>query len=127
MTFTVRHPDRGVSYAPVAFLLPFNQGLPPWGGNPWSYFPAERPDMMIDAFMYTVVPFAQDLRKGQEGCLANGEFGDIYDVLVPNPPRGPIPVARLLDYKVAILLGKFDVDCPAHRASWNTFGRAEPS
>lgn len=110
--FTQRHPDRGVSYAPVALLTPFNQGMPQWGGNPWSHFQFERADMMIDAFLYTVAPFSQDVQKGKEGCLANGPFGDIYDVLSPNPPRGPIPLASLLNYKVAILLGQFDLDAP---------------
>ncbi len=110
--FTQRHPDRGASYTPVALLTPFNQGMPHWGGNAWSHFPSERGDMMIDAFLYTVAPFSQDVRKGKEGCLANGPFGDIYDVLAPNPPRGPIPLAVLSNYKVAILLGKFDVDAP---------------
>ena len=38
--FTKRHPDRGISYAPVALLTPFNQGMPVWGGKPWSFFPA---------------------------------------------------------------------------------------
>jgi hypothetical protein len=110
--FTQRHSDRGVSYAPVALLLPFNQGQSLWGGEPWSHFPAERPDTMIDAFMYTVVPFSQDLRKGQEGCLSNSQYGDIYDVLLPNPPSGPISLATLMNYKVAIMLGKFDMDAP---------------
>jgi hypothetical protein len=110
--FTQRHPDRGVSYAPVALLVPFNQGMPQWGGNAWSHFPSQRPDMMIDAFMYTAAPFSQNTRLGQEGCLANSEFGDIYDVLLPNPPSGPISLATLKNYKVAILLGKLDVDAP---------------
>jgi len=110
--FTERHPDRGTSYAPVALLLPFNQGLPHWGGNPWSYFKAERTDAMIDAFMYTIAPFSQDVKKGKEGCLANGEFGDGYDVLVPDPASGPISLATLLEYKVAVLLGKFDIQAP---------------
>jgi len=107
--FVERCPDRGTSYAPVALLLPFDQGMPQWGGAPWSFFKPERPDAMIDAFMYTIAPFSQDLKKGREGCLANGDFGDGYDVLVPDPPSGPIPLAKLQNYKVAILLGKFDI------------------
>ncbi|MEN6645538.1 MAG: hypothetical protein ABFE08_24090 [Armatimonadia bacterium] len=107
--FTQKHPDRGVSYAPVALLLPFNQGLPQWGGSPWSHFQPERPDTMIDDFLYTLAPFSQDLPKGQEGCLANSEFGDLYDILVANPTSGPTPLATLLNYKVVILLGKVDV------------------
>lgn len=110
--FIERNPDRGASYAPVALLLPFNQGMPQWGGRPWSYFPADRSDMMIDGFMNTIAPCSQDVRKGKEGGLANSRFGDIYDVLVPDPPSGPIPLARLMDHKVAILLGKFDMNAP---------------
>ncbi len=108
--FVKRQPDRGISYAPVALLTPFSQGMPVWGGSPWSHFPEERPDKMIDAFFYTIAPFAQDTRKGKEGCLANSEFGDGYDVLVPNPPSGPVALEKLMDYKAAILLGKYNVD-----------------
>jgi hypothetical protein len=110
--FTERHPDRGASYAPVALLLPFNQGMPQWGGNPWSHFSPERPDTMVDAFLYTIAPFSQDVQKGQEGCLGNGPFGDVYDVLVPDPPSGPIALDTLRDYKVAILLGKVHLNAP---------------
>jgi hypothetical protein len=110
--FTQRHADRGVSYAPVALLMPFDQGYPQWGGHPWSHFPVERGDAMIDAFLYTVVPHTQDTRRGLEGCLSNSPLGDIYDVLLPNPPSGPIPLDRLRNYRVAILLGAFDLDAP---------------
>jgi hypothetical protein len=110
--FTRRHPDRGISYAPVALLTPFNQGMPVWGGQPWSFFPAERPDTMIDGFMYTIVPNSQDLPKGKDGGLSNSRYGDIYDVLATNPPSGPVSLAALKNYKVAILLGKHNIDAP---------------
>ncbi|MBU0611749.1 MAG: hypothetical protein KKI08_27985 [Armatimonadetes bacterium] len=108
--FTQRHPDRGVSYAPVALLMPFDQGLPQWGGAPWSHFNIERPDMMLDAFLNTLAPPSQDVSKGQEGALANTEFGDLYDLLTPNPPSGPVPLATLRNYKVAIVVGGLEVD-----------------
>jgi hypothetical protein len=92
--------------------MPFNEGMPQDSAHPWSYFPSERPDSMIDAFLDTIVPFAQDLKKGGEGCLFNSAYGDIYDILVPRPPRGPIPLEKLADYKVAILLGKHNIDAP---------------
>jgi len=109
-TFTQRHPDRGISYAPVALLLPFNHGQAHWGGSPWSFFPVERPDTMIDAFMYTLVPWSQNLPKGVEGYLANSEYGDIYDVILPNPPSGPVPLKTLMNYRAAIMLSKFEID-----------------
>ncbi len=107
--FTKQHPDRGISYAPIALLTPFSQGMPVWGGSPWSHFSDERADRMIDAFFYTIAPFTQDTKKGKEGCLANSRFGDGYDVLVPNPPSGPVALEKLLNYKVAVLLGKYDL------------------
>ncbi len=110
--FAQRHPDRGVSYAPVALLIPFNQGYAQWGGSPWSYFPMERPDSMIDAFTYTLVPFSDKLSEGLEGCLANSPYGDIYDVILPNPPHGVVALDVLMNYKVAILLGGFKIDKP---------------
>ncbi len=108
--FTQWFPDRGTSYAPVALMIPFNQGYPQWGGRPWSFFPMERPDSMIDAFMYTVVPMAQNLKQGQEGCLANSPYGDIYDAVMPRPPSGPVALKTLMNYKVAIMLGGFNID-----------------
>ena len=108
--FTQRYPERGISYAPVALLVPFNQGYPCWGGSPWSYFPVERPDTMIDAFMYTLVPPNFPTKEGNEGFLSNNPYGDIYDVLVPNLPSGPIPLKTLMNYKVAIMLGGYNID-----------------
>ena len=110
--FTQRHPGRGVSYAPVALLVPFSQGMPVDGGNPFSFFPVERPDTMVDGFLYTLVPHAQDLRKGKEGCLSNSRYGDIYDVLAGDPPGGSASLAALSNYKVAVLLGKQNIGAP---------------
>jgi len=110
--FTKRHPDRGISYAPVALFTPFNQGMPVWGGQPWEFFAVERPDTMIDGFMYTIVPNSQDVKSGKEGGLSNSPYGDIFDVLAPDPPSGPIALDALRNYKAAILLGKYNIDAP---------------
>lgn len=109
-TFTQQHPDRGISYAPVALLIPFSQGMPVGGGRPFSFFPAERPDTMVDGFIYTLVPQSADLPKGKEGCLSNSRYGDIYDVLVGDPPGGPASLSALSNYKVAVLLGKQNIN-----------------
>gem|GEM_PF-1482063 len=105
--FTRKNPDRGASYAPVALLVPFAQGYPNYGGKSWHTFDYERPDWMIDAFLYTIMPHSPVTKQGDEGCLANGPYGDIYDVVVPNPPSGPVSVDVLDNYKVAAMLGKY--------------------
>jgi len=108
--FTRKNPDRGTSYAPVALLVPFTQGYPNYGGKSWGIFDYERPDWMIDAFMYTIVPRSPVTKKGDEGALANSPFGDIYDVLTPDTPQKPVSIEVLNNYKVAVMLGKYAKD-----------------
>lgn len=114
--FTQRNPGRGASYAPVGLLVPFAQGYPQWGGRPWAYgnLKYERPDYMIDAFMQTIVPLAtlngMPDKNGKENCLFNNPYGDIYDVIAPDAPGNPVSVNVLNSYKVAIILGKHNLD-----------------
>lgn len=105
--FTRKNPDRGASYAPVALLVPFEQGYPVYGGKSWGTFDYERPDWMIDAFMFTIMPYSPVTKKGDEGALANSPYGDIYDVIVPNTPKTPVALEVLNNYKVAVMLGKY--------------------
>jgi hypothetical protein len=105
--FTRSNPDRGASYAPVALLVPFEQGYPNYGGKSWGVFKYERPDWMIDAFMFTIMPHSPVTKTGDEGCLANSPYGDIYDVIVPNTPAKPVPLGVLNNYKVAVMLGQY--------------------
>ena len=107
--FTQKNPDRGASYAPVALLVPFEQGYPNYGGKSWQMFNYERPDWMIDAFMFTIMPHSPVTKNGDEGALANSPYGDIYDVIVPNPPSGPVSLDVLNNYKVAAMLGKYEI------------------
>ncbi len=107
--FATRHP-RGAPYAPVALAVPFSQGMSQAAATSFSRFPAQRPDTMIDAFFYTLFPYNQDTKRGQEGCLANSPYGDLYDVLVLDPPSGPPRRGTLEAYKALILLGRYEFD-----------------
>jgi len=118
--FTRKCPERGIGYTPVALLLPFSHGQANWGSfshgytpweTVWGFLPYERADYMIDGFMYTIVPFHPNLNK-ELGRLCNSPYGDIYDVLLPNPPSGTIPLRTLNNYKVACLLGNLNIDKP---------------
>lgn len=103
--FTRNNPDRGVSYAPVALLVPFEQGYPNYGGKSWQRFNYARGDWMIDAFMFTIMPHSPVTKTGDEGALANSPYGDIYDVIVPNTPGKPVSRKVLKNYKAAVMLG----------------------
>ena len=105
--FTKKNPDRGTSYTPVALLVPFEQGYPNYGGRSWGRFRYERPDWMIDAFMYAIMPHSPVTKEGKEGGLANSPYGDIFDVIVPNTPGKPVNIHILNNYKVAVMLGRY--------------------
>ncbi len=98
---------RGITYAPVALLIPFEQCYPVYGGRSWFRYEYERPDWMIDAFMYTIAPHNPITRDGNEGCLSNSPYGDIYDAILPNTPEKPVSLDVLNKYKVAIMLGRY--------------------
>ena len=99
---------RGITYAPVALLIPFEQCYPVFGGRSWFRYEYERPDWMIDAFMYTIAPLnSNGTREGNEGCLSNSPYGDIYDAILPNTPEKPVSIDVLNKYKVSIMLGRY--------------------
>jgi len=108
--FTRKNPDRGTSFAPVVLLVPFTQGYPNYGGKSWGIFDYERPDWMIDAFMFSIVPRSPVTKNGDEGALSNSPYGDIYDVITPDTPEKPVSLEVLNNYKVAIMLGKYAKD-----------------
>lgn len=98
---------RGISYSPVALLMPFNQCYPVYGGKSWMRYKYKRPDWMIDSFMFTITPHTRLAKNGKEGCLANSPYGDIYDAILPDTPKKPVALSVLNKYKVAIMLGDY--------------------
>jgi hypothetical protein len=53
------------------------------------------------------MPHAPVTPNGDEGAMANSPHGDIYDVIVPNAPSGPVSIDALNSYKVTVMLGKY--------------------
>ena len=111
--FTVAHPNRGETYAPVAILLPFDQGYTYCGGWNWrsreiGYRPG---DHMVDGIFFTIVPGferGKEIRAGREFNLHNTRHPMMYDVLTPDSPQPQdIFLARLSAYPAAILAGEY--------------------
>ena len=110
--FTKAHPDRGVTYAPVAILTPFNQGYTAYGGRAWCRCPYTDGDYAIDSVFFTIAPGwkrAEGIRAGDcEGNLHNSRFAMMYDVLVPDSPQPKDEFAKaLFAYPAAILVGDY--------------------
>lgn len=122
--FTKKHPQRGVPYTPIALVLDYYHGWG-WNGNKlyrarecsWYTVPYEDSDYMIKAVMQNVWPYCSNhypdlISEHSDGCigLVNTPYGDIFDVLVANPPGGTISLNTLDNYKVLFLLGDIRMD-----------------
>ncbi len=85
-----KHPDRGVMYTPIAFMLDFYNG---WNMprhlyrrdkyRIWGKFPYEKGDYLIDAVFRMVWPGYQDCsyRRNERGFITATPYGDIFDVI----------------------------------------------
>jgi len=110
--FTKAHPDRGSTYAPVAVLVPFDQGYPAIGGRPWGFggVPYEAGDRLVDGVFFTIAPGWDRpnlINRGYtERCLHNSEIPMMFDVLAPDSPQAEDEFLQVLaDYPAAVLTG----------------------
>lgn len=126
--FTRRHPDRGVAYAPVALLLPFDHGIyPGFGGKlSWNVFPYTPGDQRILDALNVLFPGSlgdpeqperPDRQPGNPEWkdpeymhtealrLVASPCGDIADVLLANASS-----EVLRSYPVLVLAGEFSPD-----------------
>ena len=111
--FTKLHPDRGITYAPVAVLVPFAQGYPANGDRCWMICPLTEGDYALNALFFTIAPGwnrNQGLRVGRgEGNLHNSRFAMMYDVLVPDSPQPKEAFRKaLFAYPAAVLVGDYE-------------------
>jgi len=109
--FTRNNPDRGITYAPIGLMLDYYEGFSPSIRRMWYLIDNEKPDNQIYEFVQTIFPADIVITNEHNGVgLVNTPWGDIFDVMVPNPPSGIIDQARINNYKVNILLGKIDIN-----------------
>jgi hypothetical protein len=85
-----KHPDRGVMYTPVAFMLDFYHGwnMPRhlYRGDKykiWGKLPYEKGDYAIDQFFRMVWPGYEDASylRNERGFLCDTPYGDLFDVI----------------------------------------------
>ena len=107
--------DRGVSYTPIALLVPLTDRYSVWG-----HTDDITDDVSQNSFWLTLVPSRSDLsqrqlrRKGDEGLFFNSPYADCYDVLNVDAGQDTAKLCTALaPYKVAFLVGTYrkgDVD-----------------
>ncbi|MFA6930832.1 MAG: hypothetical protein WCT05_10930 [Lentisphaeria bacterium] len=122
MNFALDLDDRGIPYTPLAFSVDFKHGISfsfgPWahGGDPSAWAEAGREYKMSIATMETLMPWKpRDFKPHPKFNLmletdnlrmANSQFGDVFDVLVPNPPSGLVAPEKFSAFKLILLSGK---------------------
>ena len=91
--FADKHPERGVPYTPVAFLLDPGHGfeMTDWPHLPFGVSPINRGDRALrELFGAAYHPAAEtegEPATADRQAFANGIFGDIFDVLVADDAR----------------------------------------
>lgn len=90
MAWVKQHPDRGVMYTPVAFILDFYNG---WNMprhlyrsdkyKVWGKLPYEKGDYLIDQIFRMVWPGYEDCSylRNERGFITPTPYGDLFDVL----------------------------------------------
>lgn len=119
LRLTREHPDRGVPYTPIAFLLDQAHGWEPNGYQPGAFgkAPAENPAvltpgkherMLKEWFKVAYHPYGpmeSRVNTGVNQAFLPGVFGNVFDVLVTAPTRRDIVSA----YPVLVISGEVTV------------------
>ena len=104
--------DRGVSYAPIALLVPANRGYTRFGGKAFRLYDYTHPDFMMDAIMSTVLDLPQNWTRANytsnvERVMCNSRYGDLFDAITPDF-KDQTSFKRVIgDYKAAVLVGAY--------------------
>lgn len=107
-----RHPERGVPYAPVALLLDADRELPGQAHPGTTYrgheLPFDAADHMTAGVLDLLFPVHPHFRFTAMGRMA--PYGELFDILSPNPRGGPVDAEVLAPYPVLFGLGGLRVD-----------------
>ncbi|HLL75727.1 MAG TPA: hypothetical protein VK421_10730 [Pyrinomonadaceae bacterium] len=110
MRFAERHPERGVPYTPVAFLLDPAHG---WDMTDWPHWPfgvaqIERHDHalreLFGAAYYPANAVEGEPATADRQAFVNSAFGDIFDVLVASERHA----AALDSYRALVVGGRVE-------------------
>lgn len=107
--------ERGSAYTPVAILTSVSEFFSNCG--PANYKHVDYLDNYSQCAFFTTLapPCSEDAhydiprRRGQEGCLFNSPYGEMYDVIIPDAGQDEKAFLKVLSaYKCAFLVGGFE-------------------
>ena len=114
-----RHPDRGITYTPVAVVFPFNHGITPdihrMGTVVWFKFPYNDGEWMISEVTHEMFPHVQNPPPVEQPdyCMCNATaerpYPDMFDALVADPPSGVLSADKMGAYKVVFFIGDINI------------------
>ena len=125
MRFAERHPERGVPYTPVAFLLDPAHG---WDMTDWPHWPfgvaqIERHDHalreLFGAAYYPANAVEGEPAAADRQAYVNSAFGDIFDVLVASEQHA----AAIDSYRALVVGGRVEWT-PAFAERLRNYARA---
>ena len=112
--------DRGAPLTPIAFLTPITECMGRGGYVTAAKGPdgLDRDALNLPAYFFTLQPvhetsgkypmLMERRRQGDEGCLFNSKFGEIWDVLVADAQQPTEKFASVLGhYPAAFLIGTY--------------------
>ncbi len=103
------NPDTGINYNPVGLLLSWHNGWAYRGSQAFNRFPYNNGEHMTREIINTML-FKYLEKRELPSYFAATPYGDLYDILRLDTPRGPLPLELLSNYKVLFLLGEHHLD-----------------
>ena len=103
------NPDTGINYNPVGLLLSWHNGWAYRGSQAFNRFPYNNGEHMTREIINTLLFNYQEKRE-LPSFFAATPYGDLYDILRLDTPRGPLPMELLSNYKVLFLIGEHRLD-----------------
>jgi len=103
--FVKNNPNLGVSYNPIALGLSWHNGVVYKGDKAFGLFDYNYGEHMSRELLHRVI-YQYSEKKEHMDELGPTPYGDIFDVLRLDTPRGPLPEKLLENYKVLFLVGE---------------------
>ena len=106
------NPDTGVNYNPVGLLLSWHNGWAYRGSKAFNRFEYNDGEHMTREVINSLL-FNYYEQKVLESYFGATPYGDLFDILRLDTPKGVLPLELLKNYKVLFLLGEHRLDAAA--------------